>query len=126
MQRQRVIAEHKRCIDQEVERWEEKHQVLASEVDLMEECQRKSIVVVFGLEEKRNEGYMDTVEIIPNFLKEVTKPDVLDKVYFASRGVEHGGGGGQTGIRSITCGAKVQLLRNGGQLRVCNISIEEL
>jgi hypothetical protein len=33
-----------------------------SEVDLMEECQRKSIVVVFRLEEKRNEGYMDTVE----------------------------------------------------------------
>jgi hypothetical protein len=36
MQRQRVIAEHKRCIEQEVKRWEEKYQVLASEVDLME------------------------------------------------------------------------------------------
>jgi len=43
-----VIAEHKRCIDKEVKRWEEKHQVLASEVDLMEECQRKSIVGVLG------------------------------------------------------------------------------
>jgi len=36
----RVIAEHKHCTDQEVKRWEEKHQRLASEVDLMEECQR--------------------------------------------------------------------------------------
>jgi len=92
MQRQRVTAEHKHCIDQEVKRWEEKRQVLAGEVDLMEECQRKSIVVVFGLEEKRNEGYMDTVEIIQNFLKKLTKPDVLDKVYFATRGAEDGGG----------------------------------
>ena len=125
MQRQRVIAEHKRCIDQEVKRWEEEHQVLASEVDQMEECQRKSIVVVFGLEEKRNEGYVDTVEVIQNFLKEATKQDVLD-----SRVLCKQSGGrwvaAQTGIRFVTCGAKVQLLRNGGQLRACNISIDEL
>lgn len=109
----------KRCIDQRVKRWEEKHQVLASEVDLMVECQRKSIVVVCGLEEKRNEGYMDTVEIIHHFLKEVTKSDVLDKVYFATRAVEDGGRRRPVLDRFITCGAKAQLLRNGGHLRVC-------
>jgi hypothetical protein len=70
-----------------------------------------------GLEEK-NEVYMDRVEIIQNILKEVTKPDVVDKVYFATRAAEDGAA--QTGIRFIICGAKVQLLRNGGQLRVCN------
>jgi len=43
-----------------------------------------------GLEEI-NESYMDTVEIIQNILKEVTKPDVLEKVYFATRAAEDGG-----------------------------------
>ena len=73
---ERVIAEQKRSIDHEVKRWEEKHQVLASELDLIEECQRKNVVVVFGPEEKRNEDHMDAVEIIQKFLKDVTKPDV--------------------------------------------------
>jgi hypothetical protein len=123
MQRQRVIAEPKRCIDQEVKRWEEKRQVLVSEVDLMEECQRKSIVVVFGLEEIINEGYMDTVEIIQNFLKKVTKPDVVDKVYFATRAAEDGGRRRPVldlspVVQSYNCLETVE--------RVCNISIDEL
>jgi hypothetical protein len=46
----------------------------------MEESQRKSIVAVLGQEEKRNEGCIDIVEVIQNFLKEMTKPDVLDQV----------------------------------------------
>jgi hypothetical protein len=57
---------------------------------------------------------MYTVEIIQHFLKEVTKPDVLDKVHFATRAAA------QAGIRFIT------LLRNGTHLWVCNISIDEL
>jgi hypothetical protein len=108
-----------------MKRWEEKHQVLASEVDLMEECQRKSIVVVFGLEKKKKRG-------LRGYSGNNTK--------FSEGGYEAGcprqgilcnqcGGrrvATQTGIRFVTCGAKVQLLRNGGQLRVCNISIDEL
>jgi hypothetical protein len=88
-------------------------------MDLMDECQRKSIVVVFGLEEERNEGYVDTVKIIQDFLK-VTKPDVLGKVYFATRAAEDGW------RRRLVLDLSHVVLRNGGQLRVFNISIDEL
>jgi hypothetical protein len=58
-----VIIEYKH-IDQEVKRWEGKLQVWACKVDLIEECQRENIVIVFGLHEERNEGCVNTVEII--------------------------------------------------------------
>jgi hypothetical protein len=88
-QRQRVIAEHKHCIAQEVKRWEVKHQVLASEVGPMEECQREHRRSFWTRGEKKQglHGYSGNNT---NFFKEGTKPDVLHKVYFATRAAEDG------------------------------------
>jgi hypothetical protein len=72
-----------------VKGWEVEYQVLASEVDLMEECQREHRRSFWARGEKKQglHGYSGNNT---NFLKEGTKPDVLQKVNSAVRAAEDG------------------------------------
>jgi hypothetical protein len=62
-----VISDRKQ-MKPTMKKWEEKQRVMLSK---REEEKRKNCNVIFGLEKKRNKKYVDTLNVVTKFLKQV-------------------------------------------------------
>jgi Fic family protein len=66
------MAEYKQT-EHSVRKLEKKQQMVADELDQVEELQRKNNILIFGLEEEENESHFDTTEAVAKFFKDTIR-----------------------------------------------------
>jgi coproporphyrinogen III oxidase len=67
-----VIRDHEQ-VNQRVSVWVEKQQQLNRKARYVEEGCRKNNIPIFGLQEKKNESYLETLGIVKKFLWDIMK-----------------------------------------------------
>jgi hypothetical protein len=60
-----------------VREWEERQQMLGGKVRHLEE-HRNYNILIFGLEERRDEGYFNTPEVVMEFSRETVKLEAMN------------------------------------------------